>query len=371
MNKNPDIKFMELALRLARNGEGMTSPNPLVGAVLVRNGRIIGKGYHKKAGLNHAEIEAFEDAKKKGNRISGAHLYVSLEPCCHTGKRTPPCTDAIIREKISRVIVGMTDPNPRVSGEGIRKLKRAGIEVTRGILAEQAQKQNRVFIKHITTGLPYVVLKMAVTLDGNIATRTGDSKWIGSETQRKYAHELRNRLDSVLVGVNTVLSDNPSLNVRIKKARISQPVPLVLDTKLKTPADSNLIKLHEKAIIACTKNAKKSRIKTLEASGATVLQIPANKKGHVSMRRFFKRLVKMDITSVLIEGGGQVASSALAEGLVDEINIFYSPKIVGGDGISMISGLGIDKMAKALAVNDLSVKRFGQEFLVEGYINNE
>ncbi len=371
MDQNSKHKFMELALKLAAKGEGMTSPNPLVGAVLVRNGKIIGRGYHKKAGLNHAEIEAFEDARKKGNRIAGAHLYVSLEPCCHTGKRTPPCTDAIIREKISKVFVAMTDPNPKVSGLGIKKLKKAGIKVEKGILEEKSKKLNKVFIKHITTGLPYVVLKMAVTLDGKIASKTGDSKWIGSERQREYAHELRNRLDSVLVGINTVLSDNPSLNVRIKKKQVSQPVPLVLDSKLRTPVISNILNIHEKAIIACGKDAKQSQIRKLKAAGAIVLQFPTKKNGHISIRQFFRKLVKMDITSVLIEGGSKVASSAVAEGLVDELNIFYSPKIVGGDGISMIAGLNIDKMAKSIVVNDINIKKFGQEFLVEGYINNK
>jgi len=369
MDQNSKHKFMELALKLAAKAEGMTSPNPLVGAVLVKNKKIIGKGYHKKAGLNHAEIEAFEDAKKKGNKIAGSDLYVNLEPCCHTGKRTPPCTDAVIREKVSRVFVGMTDPNPKVSGLGIKKLKKAGIKVEYGILEEKSKKLNKVFVKHITTGLPYVVLKMAVTLDGNIATRSGDSKWIGSETQRKYAHELRNKMDSVLVGINTVLLDNPSLNVRINKKQISQPVPLVLDTNLKTPVNSNIINIHDKAIIACSKDAKQSRIRNLERAGATVLPTAINKYGHIRVKQFFKKLVKMDITSVLLEGGSKVASSAIKEGLVDELNIFYSPKIIGGDAISMISGLNIDKMANAISVSDINIKKIDQEFMVEGYFN--
>lgn len=371
MDQNSKIKFMELALKLAKKGEGMTSPNPLVGAVLVKNGRIIGKGFHKKAGLPHAEIEAFEDAVKRGNKIAGSDLFVNLEPCCHTGKRTPPCTNAVIREKISRVFVGMTDPNPRVSGLGIKNLKKAGIKIESGLLEEKSKKLNKVFIKHITTGLPYVVLKMAVTLDGNIATKSGDSKWIGSETQRKYAHELRNKLDSVLVGINTVLSDNPSLNVRINKKNISQPVPLVLDSKLRTPAGSNIIKIHEKAIIACSKEVKQVKVNKLLNSGAIVLPTATDKNGYIRIKPFFKKLVKMDITSVLLEGGSKVASSAISEGLVDELNIFYSPKIVGGDGINMIAGLGIDKMSKAIPVNNINIKKIGQEFMVEGYINNK
>lgn len=371
MDQNTKLKFMELALKLAKKGEGMTSPNPLVGAVLVKNGKIIGKGYHKKAGLPHAEIEAFKDAGKRGNKIAGCDLFVNLEPCCHTGKRTPPCTDALIREKISRVFVGMTDPNPMVSGLGIMKLRKAGIKVESGLLEEKSKKLNRVFIKHITTGLPYVVLKMAVTLDGNIATKSGDSKWIGSETQRKYAHELRNKLDSVLVGINTVLSDNPSLNVRINKKQISQPIPLVLDSKLRTNPGSNIFKIHERAIIACGKEVKQSKIDRLEYEGATVLPAATDKKGRIRIKPFFKQLVKMDITSVLLEGGSEVAASAIREGLVDELNIFYAPKIVGGDGISMIAGLNIDKMSKAINVENMNIKKIGREFMVEGYINNK
>lgn len=369
MDQNSKHKFMELALKLAAKAEGMTSPNPLVGAVLVRNGKIIGKGYHKKAGLNHAEIEAFEDAKKKGNRISNADLYVNLEPCCHTGKRTPPCTEAVIREKLSRVFIGMSDPNPKVRGFGIKKLKRAGIKVESGILEEKSRKLNKVFIKHITTGLPYVLLKMAVTLDGNIATKSGDSKWIGSETQRKYAHELRNKMDSVLVGINTVLLDNPSLNVRINKKQVSQPVPLILDSNLKTPVTSNILKIHDKAIIACSKDVKQSKISKLEYAGATVLPAATDKDENIRLKQFFKKLVKMDITSILLEGGSKVASSAIKEGLVDEVNIFYSPKIIGGDAISMIAGLNIDKMKNAINVSDINIKKIGQEFMVEGYFN--
>ena len=368
MNQKHNLKFMELALKLAQKGKGMTSPNPLVGAVLVRSGKIIGKGYHKKAGLNHAEIEAFEDARKKGNKIAGCDLYVNLEPCCHKGKRTPPCTDAVIREKISRVFIGMSDPNPKVSGDGIKKLKRAGIKVESGILEEKSKKLNKIFIKHITTGLPYVLLKMAVTLDGNIATKSGDSKWIGSETQRKYAHQLRNEMDSVLVGINTLINDNPSLNVRIRTIRVRQPIPIVIDSKLRTPSGSNILKIHDKAVIACSRDADQKRKKVLENTGAIVMPLTTDKSGYIKLKPFFKKLVKMDITSVLLEGGGMVASSAIKEGLVDELNIFYSPKIVGGDGISMISGLNIDKMAKAINVRHINIKKMGQEFMVEGYL---
>lgn len=365
--ENKNIKYMELALKLAKKGEGMTSPNPLVGAVLVKNGRIIGKGYHKKAGMPHAELEAFADARKKGNKISGSSLYVNLEPCCHTGKRTPPCTEAVIREKILKVFIGMSDPNPKVKGLGIKKLRRAGIEVESGILEEESKKLNKIFIKHITTGLPYVLLKMAVTVDGKIATQSGDSKWIGSERQREYAHELRNQMDSVLVGINTVLLDNPSLNVRISKKKVSQPVPIILDNKLKTPLKSNILNIHEIAIIACSKDTKKSKIKLMENTGATVLPLSTDKKGNIRIKTLFKKLVKMDITSVLIEGGSKVASSVIREGLVDEINVFYSPKIVGGDGLSMISDLNIQKMEKAIRLKNIHIKKFGQEFMLEGY----
>ena len=258
MATEKDINFMNLALKLAKKAEGLTSPNPLVGAVLVKNGKIIGRGYHKRSGLPHAEIVAFNDARKKGHKIPGSTLYVSLEPCCHKDKKTPPCTEAIIDNKITKVYVAVLDPNPKVRGKGVRRLRNAKIEVETGILKAEAARVNDVFFKYIKEKMPYTVLKLASTLDGKIATRTGDSKWIGSQKQREIAHKLRNKYDSIMVGINTVLKDDPSLNVRLRSGNINHPLPVILDSNLKTPVDSKIFKVHDKVVIA-TSNRRKTK----------------------------------------------------------------------------------------------------------------
>ena len=365
MKKDKNTEFMKLAIKLAKKAEGMTSPNPLVGAVLVKKGKIIGSGYHKKAGLPHAEIEAFKDAKKRSHNIKGSTLYVNLEPCCHDGKRTPPCTDAIIENKVAKVFVGVSDPNPRVRGKGIRILRKAGIDVQVGLLKKESEEINKVFFKYIKQKMPYVVLKLASTLDGKIATKSGDSKWIGSQKQREIAHHLRNKMDSVLVGVNTVINDNPSLNVRINRRNISQPVPVILDSRLRTPLNSNLFKVHDSCIIVTSKKSSKNKRKQLEQMGAKVLYSTPDKNGNLKLKPVLKKLSMMEISTVLIEGGSKVASSALNEGIVDRIVLFYSPKIVGGDGLSMISGLGIINMKNALNFKEIFVKKFGNELMIE------
>ena len=365
MKEEKNTEFMRLALRLARKAEGMTSPNPLVGAVLVKGGKIIGTGYHKKAGFPHAEIEAFDDARRKGNRIKGSTLYVNLEPCCHDNKRTPPCTNSIIENRVSKVFIGITDPNPKVRGKGIRKLRSAGIEVVVGLLKQESEGVNKVFFKYIKEKMPYVVLKLASTLDGKIATQTGDSKWIGSNKQREIAHQLRNKMDSVLVGVNTLINDDPSLNVRLNNRKISQPRPVILDSMLRTPLDSKIFKVHEYCIIAASEKSGKRKRKLLEEKGAKIIYSKPDSSGNLNLKRVLRELSKMEITSVLIEGGSQVASSALNGGVVDKIVLFYSPKIVGGDGISMVASLGIKQMNKALNIKDIHIKKFGSELMIE------
>lgn len=365
-----DNKHMTTALKLALRAQGKTSPNPLVGAVLVKNGRVIGKGYHKKAGLPHAEIEAFEDARKNNKTITGGTLYVTLEPCCHKGKRTPPCVDSIIREKVSRVVVSSLDPNPKVSGKGVSKLRRNGIEVITGVLEEKSSEINEDYIKYITKGVPFVVLKLAATLDGKIASSTGDSKWIGSETQRRYAHILRSRYDAVMTGIGTVLSDDPSLNVRLKGAH-KDPVPVVLDSNLKTPPKANLMRIHDEPIIAATRPVDKDKKKKLQSLGARVLTVKKDKDGQVDMKDLMHRLGELEIMSVLIEGGSEVAGKALKSGIVDKISFFYAPKIVGADGLSMIGGLDIKKISGSIKVRSLKVKKIGDEFMAEGYIDND
>ena len=359
---------MSLALRLAKKAEGMTSPNPLVGAVVVRGGKILGQGYHRQAGLPHAEIEAFNDATKKKNSLKGATLYVTLEPCCHTNKRTPPCVKAVIENKISRVFVSMLDPNPKVSGNGVRMLRKNGIEVEVGVLEDKAKELNEAFTKYITTGKPFVILKLAATMDGKIAAYTGDSKWIGSPTQRKYAHRLRNRADGIMVGIETVLKDNPSLNVRLGEKPSKDPLPIVLDSKLRIPLESNLLSIHEHSIIATLTQTKPRKTEKLKNLGATILHIKKDKDGRLNLKELVKHLGKIEITSVLIEGGSEAAASALKNGIVDKVVFFYAPKIVGSEGVSMIGELGIPTIKKSLEIKDIKIKKLKDELMVEGYL---
>lgn len=359
---------MSLALRLAKKGEGTTSPNPLVGAVIVKNGKIIGQGYHKKAGHAHAEIAAFNDAERKKNSVKGADLYVTLEPCCHTKKRTPPCVGAIIEKKIRKVYVSILDPNPEVSGNGVRMLQESGIEVQVGLLEEKAQELNEAFTKYISTKKPFVILKLAATMDGKIAAHTGDSKWIGSPTQRKYAHELRNKVDGIMVGIETVLKDNPSLNVRLDKKTTSDPIPIILDSKLRIPLSSNLLKIHDNIIIATSDKSKVRKIEKLEALGTRILSIKKDSNGRLNLNELMRKLGKLEIMSVLIEGGSKVASSSIKSAIVDKVVFFYAPKIVGAEGISMIGDLGIDTIKKSIQVKNTKIKKLKDEVMIEGYL---
>ncbi|HET7289010.1 MAG TPA: bifunctional diaminohydroxyphosphoribosylaminopyrimidine deaminase/5-amino-6-(5-phosphoribosylamino)uracil reductase RibD [Thermodesulfobacteriota bacterium] len=367
--KEAHEKFMSLAIRLAGKAEGMTSPNPLVGAVLVKRGQIIGKGYHRKAGLPHAEIEAFINAEKNGHKVKGSTLYVSLEPCCHREKKTPPCTDAIIGKGVSEVIVGALDPNPRVSGNGVKSLEDAGIRVTAGVLEKKSRELNEAFNKYITTGTPFVTLKLAATLDGKIATRTGDSKWIGSERQRKEGHRLRNLADAVMVGTGTVLKDDPRLNVRLLKKPGRQPVPVVLDMKLKTPVSSNIFSAHENVIIVTGKSHDKNKRRKLEASGATVVASKAGRDGLLDLREVARRLGKMEITSLLIEGGSRTAALALKSGIVDKVVFFYAPRVIGAEGLSMVGNMGKSRVSDSLKIERVKITKLGDEFMVEGYVS--
>jgi diaminohydroxyphosphoribosylaminopyrimidine deaminase/5-amino-6-(5-phosphoribosylamino)uracil reductase len=368
MFRDTDQKYMSLALRLACRAEGMTSPNPVVGAVLVKEGKVIGKGYHKKAGLPHAEIEALLDAEKKGYRVSGSTLYVTLEPCCHRDKRTPPCVEAIIRSGISRVVVGTLDFNPKVKGKGIEILAREGIEVRVGILEERCREINEVFFKYITTKLPFVILKLAATIDGKIATFTGDSKWIGSERQRRYAHKLRSKVDAIMTGIGTVLQDDPQLNVRLGKGFFRQPVPVILDSNLRIPLESRIFKVHGSPIIATTSLASLEKLRRLEDMGVRVIVTDKDESGRVDLVDLVKKLGEMEITSVMIEGGSEVAAASLKKGVVDKVVFFYAPKIIGADGVSMIGKLNISRVGEAIPIERLRLRSIGEEFLVEGYL---
>jgi len=358
-----DRRYMRLAVRLALKGAGRTSPNPLVGAVLVRSGRIVATGYHQRAGEDHAEIVAL---KRAGDRARGATLYLSLEPCSHQG-RTPPCTLSLIQSGVRRVVVGMLDPNPLVSGRGIRRMRRAGIEVHAGLLGAECRRLNEAFTKYITRHIPFVILKLAASLDGKTATATGDSRWITETASRSYVHQIRNQVDAVLVGIETVITDNPRLTCRLPGGR--DPWRIVLDSRLRIPLSARL--LHErnpqKTIVITGPRAPVKRIEAIRSCGAQVWSFPLQ-AGRISFASVLSRLGKMGLTSVMIEGGATTASLALREGIVDKVVIFYAPKIIGGDGRAMIETLGIRKVSRSRRIKDMEVKRLGKDFLVSGYL---
>lgn len=357
---------MKLALDLAATAIGRTSPNPMVGAVLVRDGQVVGSGFHAGAGFPHAEVMALTQA---GGMAQGSTLYVTLEPCCHFG-RTGPCTEAVISAGVQRVVAAMVDPNPQVAGKGFVRLKDAGLEVVTGILEDEARDLNEVFIKYITNGNPFVVLKAAISLDGKIATRTGDSRWITGPEAREYGHRLRDRYDAVMVGVNTVLADNPSLTTRLPEGAGRDAKRIVLDTFARTPPGSRVINSLSKtsAIIVTTSKAPKKNLLRLTESGAEIIIVP-EKDGRVAMPALFSELAERGITSVLIEGGGQVHASALASGVVDKVVWFIAPKLIGGkEAPGPLAGLGPERLSEALVLERINVVRLGSDILVEGYI---
>jgi diaminohydroxyphosphoribosylaminopyrimidine deaminase/5-amino-6-(5-phosphoribosylamino)uracil reductase len=371
--------FIKKALSLAARGKGRTSPNPLVGAVVVKRGRIIAADYHKKAGSPHAEALALE---KAGKQAKGSTLYVNLEPCCHTEKRTPPCTKSIIRSGVRKVVVAMIDPNPKVSGMGLAELRRAGIKTEAGVMEKEAIKLNEVFIKFITKKEPFTFLKIAQSLDGRIATASGDSKWITGEKARAYVHKLRNEVDAVLVGVNTVTKDDPSLDCRIKGGR--NPYRIIVDSRLRIPLDAKVLKHDDgKTIIAAVQlheNSKsvirnanvdrdyRKKIDRLNDLGVRVLTIK-EKDGMVDLKRLVKELGRLHITSLMIEGGSSVNASALSAGIVDKVMIFTAPKIIGGlDSIPSIGGRSPVLLKRAFQIKNLKVKKIAEDILIEGYI---
>ena len=355
---------MKIALELARRGLGKTNPNPLVGAVLVKNGKILAKGYHKRAGLPHAEIEALRKAK---DCARGSTLYVNLEPCSHFG-RTPPCVDYIIEEGIEKVVIGMRDPNPINNGKGIERLRRAGISVKEGVLKDESYEINRPFNVYITRRRPYVILKMAQTLDGKIATSSGDSKWITNESSRSFAHKLRNRADAVLVGINTVIKDNPFLDARNADAT-KCIIKVILDSALKTPTNSRIFKdRSSKVIIATSKNVSKKGISRFRRTDADIVRF-GSRDGMIDLKELVGYLADIGIMCLLVEGGGTIAASFLNHGLVDEIFFFISPKIVGGrDAVTSVEGKGIEALSNAIRLDNIALKRFNEDLLIRGYV---
>lgn len=359
-----DRKFMRQALRLAVKGQGRTSPNPMVGSVVVsRTGKVLAQGYHAKAGLEHAEVLALSAAGKKAK---GATLYITLEPCAHFG-RTPPCVDTIIAAGVKRVVVGTKDPNSLVSGKGVRKLRRAGVEVTLGVLSAQCVSLNEGYNKFITTGLPLVTLKLASTLDGRIATSSGESKWITGSVARKLVHEMRSTHDAVMVGSGTLVKDDPRLNVRGVKGGgdCIRPIRVVVDSRLRIPLKAKIFTGGGRVIIYTTKRATRKRQEALRALGATVVVVIQTKEG-LSLKRVLRDLAARGVTSVMVEGGAGLAASFLRSRLVDKLKIFYAPKLLGGDALEMIGGLGILRLKNSPKLKEMKVRRIGEDILIEG-----
>ncbi len=365
-----DERFMQEALSLARKGWGHVSPNPMVGAVVVRDGVVVGRGHHEAAGGPHAEVNALADA---GEKARGATIYVNLEPCNHEG-RTPPCTRAILEAGISRVVSAMDDPNPAVAGGGNAFLHSRGVATTRGVLEAEARRLNEIFIKFVTTQQPFVVLKCAATLDGRIATRTRDSKWVTGPAARSYVHEIRHGLDGIMVGVGTVISDNPSLTTRRADGRAGlDPVRIILDTKLSIPEDAKVLRSspHADTILVTGEAVSSAKRKVLRSRGVKVLDAPL-RRGRINLNSLMNRLGYIGVSSLLIEGGSKVIASALRARIVDKILFFYAPKIMGGsDGVPICEGPGPDYMRQCVPIRDMALHPMGEDFLVEGYIDKD
>lgn len=369
----PEEKYMRRAIELAKKGSGHVNPNPLVGAVIVRDGEIIGEGYHECYGQLHAERNAIANAKKRGNSLEGSTIYVTLEPCCHYGK-TPPCTEAIIEEKIARVVVGSDDPNPLVSGKGFQMLREKGIEVIPHFLKEECDAMNHVFFHYIRIGTPYVAMKYAMTMDGKIACYTGDSKWVTGEESRAHVQTLRNHYKGIMAGIGTVLADDPMLNCRIEGGR--DPIRIITDSHLRIPMDSQLVRTagQQPLIVACLPDADEEKAAQLQEKGVEVLRIPGvttaditeEQKEVISLPVLMKELGARKIDGILLEGGGQLNESALQAGIVDRIYCYIAPKIFGGaQAKTPVEGQGLTRAADAWQFNRIGMQEFGQDILLE------
>ena len=377
---------MRRAIALAKQGGGFVHPNPLVGCVVVKDGQVIAEGYHEKYGEFHAERNALTRCKAD---TTGATLYVTLEPCCHYGK-TPPCTEIIIEKGIAKVFVGILDPNPLVAGKGVKILQDAGIEVISGLCEDEIREMNKVFLKYITTKRPYVIMKTAMTLDGKIAAHTGDSKWVTNEESRKMVHELRSELSGVIVGIGTVLADDPMLTCRLEGEH-HQPIRIVVDSNLRIPIDSQLVKTANeyRTIVACrhfdrseaerseveksSLNVNKQKgfldsLRSLEMTGVELLECQSN-NNHVDINDLMTRLGAMGIDSLLLEGGGTLNAAFLEAGCVDEVWAFIAPKIIGGAAAKTpVSGKGIDLMSEAINLHNIEIQNINGDILIKGKI---
>jgi diaminohydroxyphosphoribosylaminopyrimidine deaminase / 5-amino-6-(5-phosphoribosylamino)uracil reductase len=352
-----DERWMRRAIRLARRGLGRTRPNPAVGSVVVRDGEVVGSGWHRRAGGPHAEIHALRAA---GERARGATLYVTLEPCCHVG-RTGPCVEAVLAAGVGRVVVGSIDPNPRVRGGGVAILRRRKVPVRVGVLGDECRRMNEAFEKHVTTGAPFVLLKLATTLDGRIATRSGDSRWITGDAARREVHEIRNHVDAVIVGSGTVVADDPELTCRIAGGR--DPLRVVLDGRLRSPLRSRVFSGAAPTRLY-TADVGSPAAARLRERGVDVRRGGGDRPG--TLGRVLADLGGEGFLGVLLEGGGTLAARALREGLVDRVILHLAPKLVGGDGRAALASLGVRRIAEALALEEIVVGRIGDDLRIEG-----
>ncbi len=364
-----NIRYMKRAMALAGRGSGWVNPNPMVGAVLVKDGHVIGEGFHEYFGGPHAEVNAIRSAI--GN-VEGATLFVTLEPCCHHGK-TPPCAELIVEKKIRRVVVGMNDPNPLVNGKGIDFLRLHGIAVETGILEPELRRQSEIFVRYITTGNPFILLKTAMTLDGKIATVTNASRWITGESSRKLVHRMRQQYSAVLVGVDTVLSDDPLLNIRLRRSPAfpggwKNPLKVIADSKARVPLTAKvLLEDPQLTIIATTRMADKNKVREIRRMGAQVVECDLL-DGKVDLRHLKQLLGAMFIDSVMIEGGSTIAFSALQQGIADKVVTFIAPKLLGGTKApTPVGGKGIRRMEEAIQLKRMNYRKIGVDIMVEGY----
>lgn len=362
-----DEKYMRLAMQLAGNAIGRTSPNPLVGAVIVKDNRVVGCGWHRKAGTPHAEVHALNQA---GELAQGADVYVTLEPCAHYGK-TPPCAKALVEAKVKNVYGGLLDVNPKVAGKGFKILEDAGIHVEYGFLQDELRKQNEVFFKWIEHKKPFVVLKAAMTLDGKIATATGQSKWITNETSRAYGYKLRDIYDGIMVGINTVIEDNPMLTARADGGK--NPIRIVVDSSLKIDINANVVQdKSAKTIIATTDKADKDKILKLQAQDVDVIVVDKDKNDKVDIEKLLDILGQQNICSILVEGGATLSGSFVAKKLVDKVYFFIAPKIVGGkEAKTPVAGTGILNLQEALALKDIQIEKLEEDILIIGRVDKD
>ena len=362
-----DEKYMRLAMQLAGNAIGRTSPNPLVGAVIVKDNRVVGCGWHRKAGTPHAEVHALNQA---GELAQGADVYVTLEPCAHYGK-TPPCAKALVEAKVKNVYGGLLDVNPKVAGKGFKILEDAGIHVEYGFLQDELRKQNEVFFKWIEHKKPFIVLKAAMTLDGKIATATGQSKWITNETSRAYGYKLRDIYDGIMVGINTVIEDNPMLTARVDGGK--NPIRIVVDSSLKIDINANVVQdKSAKTIIATTDKADKDKILKLQAQDVDVIVVDKDKNDKVDIEKLLDILGQQNICSILVEGGATLSGSFVAKKLVDKVYFFIAPKIVGGkEAKTPVAGTGILNLQEALALKAIQIEKLEEDILIIGRVDKD